>query len=113
VTRRRILIVVLAFVLFGIGYVAWTLAGLPPVRFILRYGLSPGCEPTGQTMTVEGVEFVEIGPGVFRMGSDHMAEGGDLLGRLCERFGLPWGKRRKPSNEMPVHWGVSSDRIEC
>lgn len=104
ITRRRILIVVLAFVLFGIGTIAWTLAGLPPVRFILRYGLSPGCEPTGETMTLEGVEFVEIGPGIFRMGSDYLAEGGDWLGKICAPFGLPWGERPKASIEMPVHW---------
>jgi formylglycine-generating enzyme required for sulfatase activity len=38
------------------------------------------------------------------MGSDHLAEGGDWLGRICEPIGLPWGTPPKPSNEMPVHW---------
>jgi len=55
-------------------------------------------------LTVEGVEFVEIGPGCFLMGSEKNAEGGDLLGRWCARLGLPWGDQAKPSSEMPVHW---------
>ncbi len=102
--RRKLLILGLLVILGMGGYVTWTLAGLPPVRYILRYGLAPGCEPTGQKRTVEGVEFVEIGPGIFRMGSDHLAKGGDWLGKLCEPLGLPWGTRPEPSHEMPVHW---------
>jgi len=104
VTRRRVLLAVLALFVFGVVYVAWTLAGLPPVKFYLRYGLDPYCEPTGEKYTVEGVTFVEIGPGIFRMGSTHLAEGGDWLGKLCKPFGLPWGKKPEPSDEMPVHW---------
>jgi formylglycine-generating enzyme required for sulfatase activity len=38
------------------------------------------------------------------MGSDHLAEGGDWLRKLCAPIGLPWGKQPKPSNEIPVHW---------
>jgi len=49
---------------------------------------------------------VEIGPGIFRMGSDKLAKGGDWLGRICAPLGLPWGERPEPSNEMPVHWGA-------
>ncbi len=59
---------------------AWVNGGCPPARFILRYGLSPGCAPTGHRKTLEGVEFVEIGAGCFRMGSDQGAECGDLPG---------------------------------
>jgi len=36
VTRRRVLLAVLALFLLGVGYIAWTLAGLPPVRFYIR-----------------------------------------------------------------------------
>ncbi len=102
--RKRVLLAVLVLLLVGVGYVAWTLAGLPPARFILRYGLCPGCEPTGQTFEAEDVTFVEIGPGIFRMGSTFNAEGGDWLGKICAPFGLPWGKKPEPSDEMPVHW---------
>jgi len=110
VTRRRVLLAVLALFLFGIGYVAWTLAGLPPVKYHVRYGLDPYCEPTGDRVTYEGVEFIAIGPGIFRMGSASEAEGGDWLGKICAPFGLPWGKQPEPwdemteSDEMPLHW---------
>ena len=63
--RKWLLIVVLTLFLLAVGVIAWSLAGLPPPRYLLRYGLSPGCEPTGETVTLEGVEFVEIGPGIF------------------------------------------------
>jgi len=104
VTRRRVLVAILALFLVGVGHVGWTLAGLPPVKYYIRYGLDPYCGPTGETFEVEGVTFVEIGPGVFFMGSDHLAEGGDWLGKICAPFGLPWGKQPEASDEMPVHW---------
>jgi len=102
--KRLFLITLTVLMLAGIGVVAWTVAGLPPVRMVWHYGFSYGPEPTGRTLTVESIEFVEIGPGCFLMGSEENAEGGDLLGRWCARFGLPWGDQPKPSNEMPVHW---------
>jgi len=102
--KRLVVILLIALFLFGVGYVAWTLAEFPPARHVLRYGLSPGCEPTGQTLECEGVTFVEIGPGVFRMGSTANAEGGDWLGKICAPFGLPWGKKPEASDEMPVRW---------
>jgi formylglycine-generating enzyme required for sulfatase activity len=102
--RRRLVFFLIVLSTIGIVVVAWTLADLPPVRYVLRYGLHPGCEPTGEKFTAEGVEFVEIGPGIFRMGSDYLAEGGDWLGKLCAPFGLPWGQKPEPSDEMPVRW---------
>ncbi len=102
--KRRIVLIGIALFLVGVAVIAWTLAGLPPVKYVLRYGISPGCEPTGETQEYEGVTFVEIGPGIFRMGSTANAEGGDWLGKLCKPFGLPWGKQPEPSDEMPVHW---------
>ena len=104
VTHRRVLLAVLALFLVGVGTIAWTLAGMPPAKYYLRYGFDPYCEPTGEKETHEGVEFVEIGPGISRMGSTSMAEGGDWLGKVCAPLGLPWGKHPKPSDEMPVHW---------
>jgi len=102
--KRRIVILLIALFLVGVAVIPWTLAELPPARYVLRYGLSPRCEPTGVTLEVEGVTFVEIRPGIFRMGSTFNAEGGDWLGKICAPFGLPWGKRPKASDEMPVHW---------
>jgi formylglycine-generating enzyme required for sulfatase activity len=102
--KRLLLITLVAFVLFLIGGTVWTLADLPPVSMVWRYGFSYLPAPTGKVETFEGVKFVEIGPGCFRMGSRELGEGGDLLGRWCARFGLPWGDQPKPSREMPVHW---------
>jgi formylglycine-generating enzyme required for sulfatase activity len=102
--KRLILIALAVLLLSGMGVVAWTVAGLPPVRMVWRYGFSYGPKPTGQKQIIEGVTFVEIGPGCYRMGSNQGAEGGDLLGKWCARFGLPWGDQPEPSNEMPVHW---------
>jgi len=67
--RRLIIACVVPFFLAGILSFVWIALDWPPVRFVLKYGLTPGCAPTGQTLTVEGVEFVEIGPGVARIGS--------------------------------------------
>ena len=102
--KRLALIAVLLFFATGIVAIGWTVADLPPVRYVLRYGFSPRCKPTGQTKQVEGVKFIEIGPGIFRMGSNHDAKGGDWIGKLCQRVGLPWGDQPEPSDEMPVHW---------
>ena len=102
--KRRIVLLGVVLLLAGVVTVAWTLAGLPPVRYYVRYGLDPYCAPTGERVTLDGVEFVEIGPGILKMGSTHLAEGGDWLGKLCKPFGLPWGKKPEPSDEMPVHW---------
>jgi formylglycine-generating enzyme required for sulfatase activity len=101
---RRLLLILALLVLLVVPVVAWLNGGSPPLRLVLWYGLTPGCWPTGRTLTVEGVEFVEIGPGCFLMGSRKYAKGGDLLGKWCAMIGLPWGDQPKPSNEMPVHW---------
>jgi len=103
--RKRRLIIVCVVLLFLVGILSsvWIALDWPPVRFVLKYGLTPGCAPTGQTLTVEGVEFVEIGPGIARIGSTSGA-GGDWLGTICQRFGLPWGDQPTMTEEMPVHW---------
>ncbi len=103
--RKRILIVAAVVgVVALVAVAAWVLLDLPPPRLVVKYGFSYGPEPTGRTLMVEGVEFVEIGPGCFLMGTDKRTKGGDWLGQLCERLGLPWGERPEPSWEMPEHW---------
>ncbi len=102
--RQLTLIILAVLLLAGIGTVVWVIAGRPPVRMVWRYGISYGSEPTGRTLTVEGVEFVEIDPGCFFMGSDQGLESGDVLGRWCARLGLPWGMQPWSSMEMPMHW---------
>ena len=39
--KRRIVLLGIALFLFGVGTIAWTLAGLPPVKYHLCYGLGP------------------------------------------------------------------------
>ena len=104
--KRLLLLAIAALLVAWIGGVACTALGLPPIGMLWRHGFEGRPAPTGRVLSTSGVEFVEIGPGCFRMGSDRGAEGGDLLGRWCARLGLPWGdqERRKPTDEMPVHW---------
>jgi formylglycine-generating enzyme required for sulfatase activity len=82
-------IALIALLLAGILGVAWIVTGLPPVRMVWRYGFSYHPEPTGTVETYGGVDFVEIGPGCFLMGSDQNAEDGD---------------QPEPCDEMPLHW---------
>jgi formylglycine-generating enzyme required for sulfatase activity len=91
--------------LFGVGAVLWIALDLPSLRLVLSNGFPPAGGPTGRVKEIEGVRFVEIGTGYFRMGSWFRCDRGDLLGRICARFRLPWGKQPKPSgDEVPVHW---------
>jgi len=111
--KRTVLILAAVLFLVGVTAIVWGLADWPPIRLILKYGFPPSGGPTGNVKTIEGIEFVELKLGYFRMGSKFNAKGGDWLGKICAPFGLPWGKHSEPSRAMPVHWGVSSDHIEC
>ena len=85
---RKLLLV--GAMLAGTAAVLWSGLNLPPPLWLLKYGPAPGCEPTGEVVPVEGVEFVVIGPGCLRIGSTTLR--------------LPWGIAPKPSIEMPVHY---------
>jgi formylglycine-generating enzyme required for sulfatase activity len=101
------LIVIGGILLLVVGGVAlaWEIADWPPPRLLLKYGFPPAGGPTGRTCTLEGVEFVELSPGCFRMGSHARCETGDLLGRICAMAGLPWGRRPRHSGvECPPRW---------
>ena len=80
--RRLIIASVFALLLAGVLTILWAAFSWPPPRLLLTYGISPGCEPTGRTLTVEGVEFVEIGPGIFRTGGEGRSWLEDLLSRV-------------------------------
>lgn len=102
---RKFVLPLVLLLLGGSGVIAWTFLGWPPSRLVLKYGIPPYCAPTGKTMEVEGIDFVEIGPGCFRMGSHHLCEEGNLLGRVSAIVGLDWGTPpRHDSNECPPHW---------
>ncbi len=100
--RAGVALVLLA----GATTLLWAALSWPPPRLILRYGLLPAGGPTGRTMTVHGVEFVELSAGYFRMGSEEGvgAVRGDLLGLVCRPLGLPWGKQPSLGAEGPPHW---------
>ncbi len=84
---------------------AWLALGRPPPGWVVRHGLPPAGGPTGRAVEIEGVRFLEIGPGFFRMGSEHGWDRGDLLGRLSALAGLSWGRPAEPpTDEMPVRW---------
>lgn len=102
---RRLSITAAVFLLLA-GTIAVVRSGLNlvPLRFLWRYGPAPACAPTGEVIPLEGVEFVVIGPGCFRMGSDARGRPGDAPGRLCPPVGIGWGTPPVPSDEMPVHW---------
>ena len=104
--RRASIIAGLVVAVLGlIAAAAWLAAGRPPPGLVVRHGLPPAGGPTGRTVEIEGVTFVEIGPGYFRMGSEHEWDRGDLLGRLSAAVGLSWGKAPgPPTDEMPVRW---------
>ncbi len=101
------LLVIAGVVLVVVAAVAltWVALDLPPLRLVLAHGFPPAGGPTGRRMEVEGVTFVEIGTGYFRMGSWFNCQRGDALGRVSQAFGLPWGKQpQKLGNEVPVRW---------
>lgn len=104
---RTLALMVHAAVLVCTCAILWTGLLLPPPHWLLKYGLDPSCEVTGRRL-VGGLEFVEIGPGAFRMGSPWLfgdeERGANLLGRITSSLGLASGGPLTPSNEMPVHW---------
>ncbi len=102
--KRRLIIAVVVLLLAGLVSVLWTALGWPPVRLVWKYGFPPSMAPTEETVKLEGVEFVRISPGYFRMGSHFLCEKGDLLGRLSSLLGLSWGTPPEHSWECPPHW---------
>lgn len=82
--------------------VVWAGLGLPPPTEVLGSSAGEPGGPTGRTISIEGVEFVEIGPGSFRMGSRERYDPGDVPGRTTRGLRLGWG-RPAHSNEMPEH----------
>jgi formylglycine-generating enzyme required for sulfatase activity len=83
---------------------AWSVFELPPPRLLLRYGSPPIGGPTGRRVEIEGVVFIELRPGFFRMGSHARCDLGDLRGRIGAAFGFAWGRPPTHSEECPRHW---------
>ena len=103
--RQRWVVSGIVVVLFLAGTAGWLSLGRPPVTWVVRHGLPSAGGPTGRSVEVEGVRFVEIGAGYYRRGSEHGWARGDLLGRWSAKVGLPWGTAPgRPTDEMPVRW---------
>ena len=105
--KRRIIIITAAVILLllaGIVTILWSGLDWPPPRLILKYGFPPTGGPTGNVRVIEGVEFVELKPGYFRMGSHYRCDTGDLLGRVCRPLGLPWGRESSHDTLTPPRW---------
>jgi formylglycine-generating enzyme required for sulfatase activity len=103
----RRLIISASILLFLVLVLAslWSGFDWPPPRLILKYGFAPTGGPTGRTMTIEGVEFVELKPGYFLMGSHYSYDEGNLLGRLCAALGVPFGEHpHRDERAVPLHW---------
>jgi formylglycine-generating enzyme required for sulfatase activity len=101
----RVVLVTVRVGVLVVGVLAWTALDLPPLRLVLSHGFPPAGGPTGRMKEIEGVRFVEIGTGYFRMGSWFQCTKGDALGRICKVFHLPWGKQPvEKGDEVAVHW---------
>ena len=103
--KKKLLIASAVLLNSGLALTAiWLTFCWPPPRILLKYGTSPQCTPTGRELILEGIEFIEIGPGVARIGSEDQVQGGDWLGQWCARVGLPWGDQPESTDEMPARW---------
>ena len=91
--RRKILVLTAAIVLVALlaATLWWALLGAPPPALMLEYGLPPAGGPTGRTLHVEGMEFVELSRGYYLMGS----------GELCAGISR---KLVALEAEQPSHW---------
>jgi len=103
--RRIILAAVVLALLVGIVVIAWRVNDWPPPRLILKYGFPPTGGPTGNKRVIEGIEFIELKPGYFRMGTHRFCKDGDLLGRVAAALGLSWGNPpQHVSSLCPTRW---------
>ncbi len=103
--RRTLLATALTVLVAATLPLFWHSLGWPPLGLVLKHGLPPSGGPTGRTLNLEGVLFVELRPGYFLMGSHDLCTHGDLVGRICSPLGLPWGNQPKHgTEECPPRW---------
>ncbi len=65
---RVLVIAGVVVVVLAAGAVVWVALDLPPPRLVLAHGFPPAGGPTGRVKEIEGVRFIEIGTGYFRLG---------------------------------------------
>ncbi len=103
--KRVFLILGVLLAVAGLAVVLWQVNDWPSPRLLLLYGRPTTAGPEGAVRSIEGIEFVEIGPGYCRMGSHKDCQRGDLLGRLSAWFGLPWGTQAvHKGRDCPPRW---------
>jgi len=119
VTRKRLIVTtVFLLVLAGTLFVTWHACDWPPLRLILKYGLPPAGGPTGRRTMIEGIEFVELSPGVYRRGCDSEADVQGVFRRILSALGVGSSRNRtllphEPSSwvEIEQHFWISSTEI--
>jgi formylglycine-generating enzyme required for sulfatase activity len=100
----------IAALILATGAILWATRGGPPPLWVVEYGRPGSSRPTGRRAVVEGIGFVEISRGYFRMGSHRNCRAGDVLGRLAAPLGVPLGNAavHAPESdrcrECPPHW---------
>jgi hypothetical protein len=105
VWKRVVALCAILALVAGTCALAWTVAGLPPVRSVAGHGFPPAGGPTGRVREIEGVSFVELAPGYSRRGSWFLCDRGDLPGRLSAVLGLSWGRPPiEDGDEVPLDW---------
>jgi len=107
--KRTVLIIAAVLLLAALTTITWEVADWPPVRLILKYGFPPTGGPTGNVKVIEGIEFIELKRGYVWMDPYHPLPdggGGNLLGRICRPFGLPYGDPPKFASTRHTvgHW---------
>lgn len=105
-SRKRLMVTTLVLFVFGCGlWTTWEVCDWPPVRLIVKYGFPPAGGPTGRRMTVQGIEFIELSPGYFRMGSHHSCVHTGLFERVLGWIGFSNAQRvQHRCDECPPHW---------
>lgn len=112
-TRKRLIVTAVVLVVLGMGlWATWEVCDWPPVRLILKYGFPPAGGPTGRRMTVEGIEFIELSTGYFRMGSHRRCNQGTPFARVLQAFGLRIDgapDHDATTGECPTRWVEIAD----
>lgn len=105
-TRKRLIVSVVVLFVLGSGlWITWEVCDWPPVRLIIKYGFPPAGGPTGRRRVVDGIEFIEVSPGYFRMGSYTGPDTGGLLWKVATILGLSRGSPPRHGGLCsPPHW---------
>ncbi len=104
-SKKKLLIGAAVLLFLGAILTAvWVGCDWPPPRLILNYGLPPAGGPTGRRLTVEGIEFIELRPGYFRMGSGSVKGTERLTRLLADVFRIVQGEPATDSGEPPGGW---------